>query len=102
MLPLPEGLWGMPRGRARDDDRLRPGRREEPGRGAQDHGRASATAPDNPLKVKVSTRDIAIYRDPAVILIDQLKKIYIDGELEVIDTTHLASPRSRARTTRSA
>jgi len=43
--------------------------------------------PDNPLKLKVSTRDIAIYRDPAVILIDQLKKIYIDAELDVVDTT---------------
>ena len=40
-----------------------------------------------PLKVKVSTRNIAIYRDPAVILIDQLKKIYIEGELEVVDTS---------------
>ena len=26
------------------------------------------------------------YRDPAVILIDQLKEIYIDGELEPVDT----------------
>jgi peptide/nickel transport system substrate-binding protein len=42
---------------------------------------------DKPLKVKVSTRDIAIYRDPAVILIDQLKKIHVDAELEVVDTT---------------
>ena len=43
--------------------------------------------PDKPLKIKVSTRNIAIYRDPAVILIDQLKQIYIEGELEPIDTT---------------
>ena len=42
--------------------------------------------PNNPLKIKVTTRDFSIYRDPAVILIDQLKKIYIDGELEPIDT----------------
>src|SRR5438046_5095419 len=42
--------------------------------------------PDNRLKIKVSTRDWSIYRDPAVILIDQLKQIYIDGELELIDT----------------
>ena len=42
--------------------------------------------PDKPLKLKVSTRNLAIYRDPAVILIDQLKKIYIDGELDVIDS----------------
>src|SRR5436853_4646511 len=40
-----------------------------------------------PLKVKVSTRNIAVYRDPAVILIDQLKKIHIEGELEVVDTS---------------
>src|SRR6202022_3596107 len=46
-----------------------------------------ADGPDKPLKLKVSTRDIAIYRDPAVILIDQLKKIYIDAELDVVDTT---------------
>src|SRR5438552_3587308 len=30
--------------------------------------------------------DVPPYRDPAVILIDQLKEIYIDGELEPIDT----------------
>jgi len=42
--------------------------------------------PDSPLKIKVTTRDWSIYRDPAVLLIDQLKQIYIDGELEQIDT----------------
>ena len=42
--------------------------------------------PDKRLKIKVSTRNIATFRDPAVILIDQLKQIYVDGELEVIDT----------------
>jgi peptide/nickel transport system substrate-binding protein len=43
--------------------------------------------PSNRLKVKVSTRNIPAYRDPAVILIDHLKQIFIDGELEVLDTT---------------
>jgi peptide/nickel transport system substrate-binding protein len=42
---------------------------------------------DKSLKIKVSTRDIAVYRDPAVILIDQLKNIYIEGKLEVVDTS---------------
>ena len=42
--------------------------------------------PDKPLKIKVSTRNIAIFRDPAVILIDQLKQIWIEAELEIIDT----------------
>ena len=38
--------------------------------------------PDNRLKVKVSVRDLPFFRDPAVIMIDQLKEVYIDGELE--------------------
>ena len=43
--------------------------------------------PDKRLTIKVSTRDIPAYRDPAVILLDQLKQIYIDAELEPLDTT---------------
>jgi peptide/nickel transport system substrate-binding protein len=43
--------------------------------------------PDHRLPIKVSTRDLPVYRDPAVILIDQLKQVYIDGELEMIDTS---------------
>jgi peptide/nickel transport system substrate-binding protein len=43
--------------------------------------------PDHHLKIKVSASDIRFYKDPAVVLIDQLKEIYIDGELEAIDST---------------
>ena len=42
---------------------------------------------DNPLKIQVSTRNISYYRDPAVLLIDQLKQIYIDADLDPLDTT---------------
>jgi len=35
----------------------------------------------------VATRDLPFFRDPAVILIDQLKEVYIDSELETIDST---------------
>ena len=52
--------------------------------------------PDNPLRTKVSTRDIATYRDPAVIMIDQLKAIHIEAELRTFDTSlwygHMARP----------
>ena len=58
--------------------------------------------PDNRLKIKVTTRDLPYFRDPAVILIDQLKEVYIDGELETIDTAALVSQGQRARTTPSA
>ena len=43
--------------------------------------------PDKRLQTKVTTRNIPPYRDPAILLIDQLKEIYIDGELELLDTT---------------
>ncbi len=86
MLPLPEGLWGMPA----DVLRALPGygtdiakNRAEARKIMQGLGYSEA----KPLKLKVSTRNIAIYRDPAVILIDQLKQIFIAGELEVIDTS---------------
>jgi peptide/nickel transport system substrate-binding protein len=86
MLPPPEGRWGMP------PERLA----KLPGYSADvEKSRAEARkimeglgySADKPLKVKVSTRNIAIYRDPAVVLIDQLKSIYIDGELDVVDTS---------------
>jgi peptide/nickel transport system substrate-binding protein len=43
--------------------------------------------PGKRLPITVSTRNLAPYRDPAVIMIDQLKEVYIDGELNPIDTT---------------
>ena len=58
--------------------------------------------PDKRLKIKVSTRDLPLYRDPAVLLIDQLKEVYIDGELESIDTAELFPEDHCARTTPSA
>jgi peptide/nickel transport system substrate-binding protein len=43
--------------------------------------------PGKHLAVTVTTRNVAAYRDPAVILIGQLKDIWIDGTLNAIDTT---------------
>jgi peptide/nickel transport system substrate-binding protein len=86
MQPLPEGFWGMPQ----DMLKALPGYSDDlEQRLSQARGlmQELGYGPDKPLKLKVSTRDIADYRDPAVILIDQLKKIHIEGELEVIDTT---------------
>ena len=44
--------------------------------------------PDKRLPVKVATRNIAQYPDPAVILIDLMKEIYIYGELDTIETAN--------------
>src|SRR6266481_153696 len=66
MLPPPDGVWGMP---------------------AELLHTLPGYGPSKRLAVKVSTRDIPPFRDPAVVLLDQLKEIYIDAELETIDTT---------------
>jgi peptide/nickel transport system substrate-binding protein len=87
MLPPPEGVWGM------SSDILK----TVPGYGPDlDQSRTEARkimgdlgyGPDHRLAVKVSARNLAIYRDPAVILIDQLKQIYIDGELDAVETAN--------------
>ncbi|MEZ5816841.1 MAG: ABC transporter substrate-binding protein [Hyphomicrobiaceae bacterium] len=86
MLPGPEGLWGMPKDVLEKLTGYGPdvAKNQEEARKIMTELGYSA---DKPLKVKISTRNIAIYRDPAVILIDQLKKIFIEGELEVVDTS---------------
>ena len=48
--------------------------------------RQTGYGPDKMLKIKVTTRDLPVFRDTAVLLIDQLKHVYIDGELELVDT----------------
>jgi len=85
MLPPPEGVWGMP------PEMLR----SLPGFGldvakSRDEARALMRTlgygPGKHLAVKIATRNLAIYRDPAAILIDQLKEIWIDGEIELVET----------------
>jgi peptide/nickel transport system substrate-binding protein len=85
MQPAPAGLWAMPKEMLETIPGYGPNiekNREEARKLMQKAG----YGPDKHLAVKVSTRNIPIYRDPAVILIDQLKSIYIDGELDVVDT----------------
>src|SRR6185369_10204791 len=85
MLPAPGGLWAMPKEMLESIPGYGPdinANREEARKLMQKAG----YGPDKRLAVKISTRNIPIYRDPAVILIDQLKSIYIDGELDVVDT----------------
>ena len=86
MLPPPAGAWGM------SEEMLA----SVPGYGDKEAEIGQARAlmqeagygPDKRLAAKVSTRNIALYRDPAVILIDQLKQIYIDAELETVETSN--------------
>ena len=86
LLAPPEGIWGMPA----DLMQQLPGYDPDVARNRTEARKIMETSgygAGNRLKLKVSTRNIPPYRDPAVILIDQLKKIYIDAELEPLDTT---------------
>ncbi len=85
MLAPPEGLWGwspefmatVP-GYGADVEKNR-------GEG-RDIMKKLGYGPDKMLPLKVSTRNIPDYRDAAVILIDHLKSVYIQGELEPLDS----------------
>src|SRR4029077_6834426 len=86
MLPPPEGVWGMPP----EVLHSLPGYGPDVAKNrteAREIMQKLGYGPDKRLAVKVSTRDIPPFRDPAVILLDQLKEIYIDADLEPIDTT---------------
>jgi peptide/nickel transport system substrate-binding protein len=85
MQPLPEGVWGMPRevlealpGYGPDVQKNRTEAREIMGK--------LGYGPDKRLALKVSTRNIPPFRDPAVLLIDQLKEVFLDGELDIVET----------------
>ena len=95
LQPAPAGLWGMPPELLQQlpgyDPDVQKNRAE-----ARAIMETLGYGPDRRLNITVSTRDLAAYRDPAVILIDQLKEVYIDGELEPIDTTNYF-PRIRRK-----
>jgi len=85
MQPLPEGVWGMPPevqnslpGYDPDVQKNRTEAREIMGK--------LGYGPGKRLALKVSTRNTPPFRDPAVLLIDQLKEVLIDGELDAVET----------------
>jgi peptide/nickel transport system substrate-binding protein len=85
-MPPPEGLWGWSKefmetvpGYGADVEKSR-----EQGRAIM---KSLGYGPDHMLPLKVSTRNIPDYRDASVILIDHLKSVYIQGELEPLDSS---------------
>ena len=87
MQPPPAGVWGMPAdllttvpGYSPDVAKNRSEAREIMTR--------LGYGPDRRLAIKVAARNIPTYRDPAIILIDQLKEIWIDGELDPVETAN--------------
>jgi peptide/nickel transport system substrate-binding protein len=87
MLPPPGGVWGLPQELLRDLPGYGPDV-EKNRTAARTLVAKAGYGPEKPIAVKLVARNIAIARDPAVILIDQLKTIGIDAELEPVETAN--------------
>jgi len=86
MMPPPAGSWGMPP----EVLQTLPTYGADVAKnreGARAIMQKLGYGPDKRLAVTVTTRNVGAYRDPSVLLIDQLKEIFIDGTLNAIDTT---------------
>ncbi len=85
MLPPPTGVWGV----GPDVLKKFPGydgdveANREKGRALM---REAGYGPDKRIKIKLSTRNNASYRDMATIMTGELRHIYVDAELDLIDS----------------
>src|SRR5215831_16111428 len=87
LLPPPDGVWGMPPEALYSLPGYGPDvpRNREEGRAKM---RKLGYGPDNRLALKLSTRNVPGYRDAAIVAISQLREVYVDAELEVVDTAN--------------
>ena len=85
MLPRPVGEWGMPPEMVAKLPGYNPDTDKNIAE-AQAVMQKLGYGEAKPLAIKVQTRNLPTYRDPAVIVTDQLKKIYINAELDILDT----------------
>jgi peptide/nickel transport system substrate-binding protein len=85
LQPPPGGLWGMPA----DEVKLLPGYGSDVDKNRAEGRQLMQQAgygPDKTLDIKVTTRNLQGYRDAAVLLIDQLKHVYINATLDLVET----------------
>ena len=85
MLPEPDGVWGVPSAMLETFPGYGPDLdvRRDKARALMEN---AGYGPKKRLPVKIFTRNVATFRDPALILTDNLKEIYIDAELDVVET----------------
>jgi peptide/nickel transport system substrate-binding protein len=86
MMPPPEGVWGLDEAMLKTLPGYDPDFQKSLA-AARDIMKKLGYGPDKHLVTKLSTRDIPSWRQPAVLLNSQLKEIYIDADLDIVDTT---------------
>ncbi len=94
MMPPPEGVWGMPA----DLLKTLPGYDPDVQKNRAEARKIMQTlgyGPDKRISIKFAARNIASYRNAAVILSDQLREIYIDSELDMIESANWFSKLAR-------
>jgi peptide/nickel transport system substrate-binding protein len=86
MQPPSDGVWGLPK----EVYEAVPGYGSDVQKN-RDEARAIMKklgyGPDKHLPLKIATRGISLYKDPAVILASQLKDIWIDADVDIIETS---------------
>jgi peptide/nickel transport system substrate-binding protein len=86
MMPLPEGLWGMPKEKLEALTGYSGTMAERRAQALKIMEELGYSA-QKKLSVKVSTRDLAAYKDATVILVDQLNQVHFAAELDIIESS---------------
>ena len=86
MMPPPAGRWGIPPEVLTTLPNYGPDVAKNRAE-ARELMQKLGYGPDHRLAVTVTTRNVPGYRDAAVLMIDQLKEIYVDATLDAVDTT---------------
>jgi peptide/nickel transport system substrate-binding protein len=85
MLPPPEGIWGMPSETLKTLPGYGPDVQKNREQARQIMKRLGY-GPDKRLATPLSVRNRPVDRDPAVVLLSQLKEVYVDAELQLVET----------------
>jgi len=87
LQPPSDGLWGMPPEKLATIDGYGPDVAANRERARALMAKAGYSDQKR-LAMKVATRGIALYKNPAQVLVDQLKEIYINATLDEVETSH--------------
>ncbi len=87
LYPSPEGRWGMPTEMLADV----PGYGTDLGKNREEARALMQSAgfgPDKSLQIRILTRAVSPYRNPVTVLSRQLREIYIEPAIDIVETTH--------------